>query len=320
MTTKRRCGIILILGFSLLFLFLTGISFGSATNHIYWAWLWFIIIYIPLLTVLFRSKQKKISRKDKLLEILSSILVLSTFFVIWAMLQLYDDNNPSTFRKPFIISSFILFPFSWILTFLMKKNETDSSSIENDVEHKNQRVFISYNHKDKTDALKIYARLKLEGIELIMDEFDMEVGEDINEFIKDSISNSGITLSVISKNSLSSSWVGKETKDTLFLLEYTGDRKLIGCYTDNEFLDPEFVKDAVKEIDEKIEKLQNLVDAQRDLKVDSTNLNVEITRLTKLRNNLPDIIGYLKSVLCLDIRGYKFEESMQQIVKSVKEQ
>ncbi|WP_422081466.1 toll/interleukin-1 receptor domain-containing protein [Ulvibacterium sp.] len=320
MTTKRRCGIILFLGFTLLFLFFMSISFGSARNQIYWAWLWLIIIYIPLLTVVFRSKQKTIKRKDKFLEILSSILVLSTFLVVLAMIQFYDYEDSTTFKQPFIISSFVLFPFSWLLTFLMWKNKKQQSQLENNIDYKNQKVFISYNHGDKIDALKIYARLKMEGIELIMDEYDMEAGEKINNFIKNSINTAGITLFLISKNSLNSSWVGKEANDTLFLIEYTDNKKLIGCYNDDEFLSIEFVSNAVREIDRKLKELREQVDTQHNLDVDSTNLNNEITRLFKLRNNLPQIVGYLRDILCLDIRDDKFEGSMDKIVKSIKEQ
>lgn len=73
------------------------------------------------------------------------------------------------------------------------------------------KIFISYNHKDQTTALKIRDQLVANGFEVILDIDKMRTGQDIEQFILNCIQESGVTLSLISANSLMSAWVTMET-------------------------------------------------------------------------------------------------------------
>ena len=81
------------------------------------------------------------------------------------------------------------------------------------VETKNSfpKVFISYNHEDHVVAARIKEKLVNAGLEVFIDTESMRTGENISEFIEKCIRESGITLSIVSSNSLLSAWVAMET-------------------------------------------------------------------------------------------------------------
>lgn len=177
-------------------------------------------------------------------------------------------------------------------------------------------VFISYNHKDKETAYKINNALKLAGLNVIIDSEMTSAGENITNFIEQSILKSDITLSIISNNSLLSSWVGIETINT-FYHEKFSDKKFIACYTDDDFFNNKFRITATRKIDEKIKELDNLILECMELKLDTTDLNNEKSRLFQLRNNLGEILQRLRNSLCIDIKENVFENNIKQIISTI---
>ena len=73
------------------------------------------------------------------------------------------------------------------------------------------KVFISYNHNDQLVAFKIKDRLVNTGLEVTIDARELIAGGNISDFIIDSIQKTDVTLSLVSTNSLMSSWVAMET-------------------------------------------------------------------------------------------------------------
>ncbi|MEM6297809.1 MAG: toll/interleukin-1 receptor domain-containing protein [Bacteroidota bacterium] len=71
-------------------------------------------------------------------------------------------------------------------------------------------IFISYNHKDYEKVAPIVERLKEEGFEVIIDREAMQTGEQIKAFILRAVRESGLILSMLSRNSLASPWVSYE--------------------------------------------------------------------------------------------------------------
>ena len=94
------------------------------------------------------------------------------------------------------------------------------------------RVFISYNHKDYFEASKIKSQLIELGVKVIIDSDQLSSGMDIESFIKESILNSDITLSIVSRNSLLSSWVAMETIES-FNKETSSKIKFLPVVLDN---------------------------------------------------------------------------------------
>jgi len=196
--------------------------------------------------------------------------------------------------------------------------EISNSDNVNTTAQNSRRVFISYNHKDKLIAEKLSNNLKLSGAKVIIDSEMMKAGENISNFIEKCILESDITLSIISNNSLLSSWVGIETINTFYHEKYS-DKKFIACYTDDDFFDNKFRITATRKIDEKIKELDNLILEYMELKLDPTDLNNEKTRLFQLRNNLGDILQRLRNSLCIDINDNVFEDNIKRIISAINE-
>jgi hypothetical protein len=180
------------------------------------------------------------------------------------------------------------------------------------------KVFISYNHKDKVIVDKLITRLKNSGINVVYDDEIMKAGENIYQFIEQGMKDSDVTISVISNNSLLSSWVGIETINTFYLAKFS-NKKIIACYVDDSFLNKNFRIVATKKIDIKINELNNLILKYMELKLDTSDLNNEKSRLYQLRNNLGEILQRLRNSLCIDIRKSVFNNSIERIISTIKE-
>jgi hypothetical protein len=178
-------------------------------------------------------------------------------------------------------------------------------------------VFISYNHGDSDIADKLKASLEKNGIPVRIDKAVMEAGANIQEFIESSIRDTGVTLSIVSNRSLLSAWVALESIDS-FYHEKFGNKKFIACYLDDDFFRNDFRLTATKQIDVKIEEIDNLIPAYNAQKIDTNDLNSQKSRLYKLRNNLGDILLRLRESLCIDIREPKFDDSVAKIVDAIK--
>lgn len=181
-------------------------------------------------------------------------------------------------------------------------------------------VFISYSHKNTAIAKKVKDRLEKEGIQVQIDEYEMHPGIDVYEYIKSAVQNSNYTLSIISADSLLSTWVTVETLGT-FQNEHVYDHpRFIPCYIDKSFMDRDFTLKSVKQIDEEIEALDKIIIEQSALKIDTQNLNEDKTRLYDLRNNIGAIIGRLKRTKCMNISEDYFEENMRKVVERIRTQ
>ncbi len=71
-------------------------------------------------------------------------------------------------------------------------------------------VFISYDHRDKTQARKIAGDLNRVGIKSWIDEGQLDIGDSIIERISEGLGKVKYLIALISKNSITSDWVKKE--------------------------------------------------------------------------------------------------------------
>ena len=180
-------------------------------------------------------------------------------------------------------------------------------------------VFISYNHNDYSTVEPIKDALEAEKFNVIIDSQSMEPGEDISSFINRAVQKSDVTVSIISNNSLLSGWVGMETINTFFLENTRSSKKFIACYTDNDFFDPEFRLRATENIDQRIEKLDELMKKYEEKKIDSNDLNKEKTRLYDLRHNLGMILDKLRNSLCLDVSSNEqLNKNIPQLISTLR--
>jgi TIR domain/Effector-associated domain 11 len=178
-------------------------------------------------------------------------------------------------------------------------------------------VFISYNHADSEVADRLKAALEKNGIVVRIDRAVMEAGANIQEFIESSIRETDVTLSIVSNHSLLSAWVALESVDTFYHETFTGKKKLIACYIDDDFFRTDFRLNATRQIDQRIEEIDKLIPEYNAQKIDTNDLNSQKSRLYKLRNNLGDILLRLRESLCVDIREDKFKDSLVKIVNAI---
>ena len=184
-------------------------------------------------------------------------------------------------------------------------------------EKKPKSVFISYNHNDSATANKLKKALQAHGVAVIIDSEAMAAGEDIEDFIIQSIKESDITLSVVSKKSLLSGWVAMESINTLYSEKFGDGEKFIACYIDDDFFEDDFALGAAVIIDEDLEKLKQTI-ADHDKKdLGTKHLDRKKDRLRKLRNGLDDILVRLRGSLTLNIQEDQFDKSVARIINAI---
>lgn len=180
-----------------------------------------------------------------------------------------------------------------------------------------EKVFISYNHKDKDTAIRVENYLTDAGLTVIRDENAMRSGEDIRKFILRCIRESGVTLSLISSNSLLSAWVGMETVLSQFESDM-GTRYFIPAYIDGSFFELDFTDKSLDEIDEKVEKLNAMMQKRLQRNRSTRDIQDELQRYKDLAHSLDEIVGRLRGMLCIDISGDAFEVGMKKITEDIR--
>jgi formylglycine-generating enzyme required for sulfatase activity len=179
------------------------------------------------------------------------------------------------------------------------------------------KVFISYNHKDQEVARKIEKKLKDAGIEVFIDYKAMSTGENITEFIQKCIKQTGITLSVVSSNSLMSAWVSMETIWSNYD-ETLRDRFFIPCYIDDAFLNISFVSKAHLVVKEDIKLIDKEIRYRLRNGIGIEDIQEGRTRLNRLKSELTSIVGRLKNTFCMNLCDANFDSGIEIVINDIK--
>jgi hypothetical protein len=182
-------------------------------------------------------------------------------------------------------------------------------------ELKDLRVFISYNHKDSKVAEEIKKKLTDLGINVIIDSEALSSGMDIESFIKESILNTDLTISVVSKNSLLSSWVAMESIES-FSKETRSSIKFLPFVLDKTFLDRKFTGEAIDTIDLELDEIVEILKKRFEKKTGFADLYGEFKRYLALRNNIDEIVRRLRESLFVDVSQGNFEDGIGKLLKS----
>jgi len=180
------------------------------------------------------------------------------------------------------------------------------------------RAFLSYSHDDFAIASPLKQLLERHDIEVIIDRENMSAGERIPDFIRRSIRECDVVVSLISSRSLLSAWVASETIGAISRNKWGQDVSLVACYLDDQCFQPEFRLQCTQQIDQRLERIEQLLPEYAAKRIDTADLNEEKTRLYDLRNNLGTILATLKDSLCLDLRESQFKQSGQRLVWAVR--
>jgi len=189
------------------------------------------------------------------------------------------------------------------ITIKKKSNPNDSKKV----------IFISYNHEDKIFALKVKESLEKKGIEVIIDLKNIKPGQEINEFINDSIKVASATICIVSKNSLLSSWVAIESMKTLNSEQITS-KKFIAGYIDSSFFKRTFTDEALNKIEKEISEIKVIIQDRLKRNRNIDDIQNELVRYNNLKHDLPKIIRKLKESYTVDISTENFDSGIQQII------
>lgn len=193
---------------------------------------------------------------------------------------------------------------------------TAASENAADIDRPAASVFLSYNHGDADEAVRLKDALESAGVSVRIDRADMRAGERIDAFIERSIRATDATVCVISNRSLQSAWVAMETVQAFHALG-GGDRQFIAGYVDDDFFQPRFRLDATDAIDARIAEIEALLPEYAEKRLGTDDIDAEKSRLYALRNALGEILAHLRGSLLLDLRGDAFDASAARIVSTL---
>jgi len=205
------------------------------------------------------------------------------------------------------------FLLSWLLEFWVRSRKPVWAEPTRD-------VFISYSSRDKATAEVIYNLLHQANLSVIWDDPDLRGGNDIKEFIINSIRDTRVTLNIVSNSSLLSGWVGSELVNTFFLQSFDKSHKFIACYLDNDFITrTDFVSSSLITLNSEMEANEEEARRLIGLKSDTQHVNDKRTRLQDLHDNLNKIVAALNRTKCIDISGGLTPPVKKEVLDSVKE-
>lgn len=198
----------------------------------------------------------------------------------------------------------------------MRGRVNDISSIDPANNNATAQAFISYSSHDSDVAHRLLQVLEQNGISARIDTRAIQGGEDIREFILESIRTTRATIWIVSKKSLQSDWVALEILSTLQDAELWG-RSLFPCYLDREFFEASFLDDTVKAIDGKLEDIFNRYARRHKGHLGTDDIDDEKKRLIRHRDGLSKVIAFLKAHRCIDIGGKRFAAGVAELVRAM---
>jgi TIR domain len=180
-------------------------------------------------------------------------------------------------------------------------------------------VFISYNHNDGPQVDKIQEVLEQRGFDVKRDKDDMAVGEGIQDFIDRMLKTEGYVLSVISKNSLSSGWVGIES-NLAHYAQFFGVSRFIPVMIDQSLFDDNLVFDVLDTLDPQIKGTEANIEKSKQRGVEYDQFEKKRRRLVALRSNIAGLINKLQNVKVEDISEDKWDTGMQKVIETMKQE
>jgi hypothetical protein len=180
-------------------------------------------------------------------------------------------------------------------------------------------IFISYSRKNREVAIKIYDGLKAVGYNIIMDEFSLELNDYLEGRLRKLVQDSDYVISIVSKDSLISEWVGLETIETLLQERYHNSaRKFISVVIDNKIFGNAFFLEIISEIDKKYDSLLDKTVQAGRLRVSSEIFDISRDRLIDLRNNMKEIFKRIKEYLSIDLNDpERLDDALKALIRYI---
>lgn len=182
--------------------------------------------------------------------------------------------------------------------------------------YETKKVFISYSRLDRDFALKVHDNLKSKGFDIFLDEYKLEINDYLQTELEKRIKQSDYVVSIVSKNSLLSEWVGQESIHTLMDERYDNQtKKYISVVIDRDVFKWGYYIDLVEEVDIKMDTLFELTLRAFKLKVSSRIYDISRERLIQLRSSLGDILFRIREYLSIDFTdGLEYDKNINKLV------
>jgi len=213
--------------------------------------------------------------------------------------------------KTYLILPYVVFCMAYVITHKYYSRKISKAQ--------ESEVFISYSHRDSDFARKLKSALEAQGITIDIDIETLKFGENIKEFINKSMRHTEFTISIVSKNSLKSPWVIKESLETLLHEKVEGERKFIPIYIDKSFSDINFQGKIIDFIDTRLQKVKQETKKAFENNAPTEFYDSERKKLMDLRNNIGKILHRLNESLSADFSTRaKFDENLAKLVDLIK--
>ena len=175
------------------------------------------------------------------------------------------------------------------------------------------KVFISYNHQDKEQARAVRQFLEQKGVAVTIDEEDLDPGESIEAFINESLKKVDFVISMVSKNSLQSTWVSTESTMSM-VLQKTTENTCIPVSLDHALFDANFYFESIDAIDAKVKEARSNISKALERGISPRPFQDDLNRFEDANNHLGQIIDQLKDVMVIDISGDAFDAGMNRVL------
>ncbi len=184
-----------------------------------------------------------------------------------------------------------------------------------------KKVFISYNHEDFAFAKKIKTALEKSDINITIDVENLKFGDNIQEFIEQSVKQTDFTIAIISRNSLLSPWVILEALETFMHEHVNNKKKFLPVIIDGSFFEKEFQIEAIKLIEKGIYEIIDVISELSRKFIHARKLENEKARLIDLRNNFDRVLNRLHESLSIDFTSNdNIERNLPKLIQFIKDE
>ena len=322
-----------LIGAGVVFLILLIQTFAafSDVSNILFVWLWWAIVFLPVMVLLWRFKSKAATIDInpftyRLLLIISRLYILLAVGLLMAR-PFFDQWDPVHYMYQAGIGIFVLNIFIFGVMFVYLRNPGKPSIIAPflgatlQVPGDKASVFISYADEDIAIAERIASTLKGADIFVVIDKEQLRAGQNKADFVKEAVKLTNYTLSIVSEHSLKSTWVALKNDLSLQFENFSEKDQFITCALDRKFKEAGYITDCIREINERIEQKQEEQKERLALNslLSTEDLDTEINALKRLIKSLPTLITRLQTHFTVFIDEQQADLGLEQVIERVKE-
>ncbi len=180
-------------------------------------------------------------------------------------------------------------------------------------------VFISYSRKNRDVMMRLKSEFEREDIDVIMDETHLKMSENISTQLKQFVRDADFTVSVVSKTSIESSWVGLEAAENLMLEEALQSPKILFVVIETAVMDADFQFNTHDKIQLEIDKNEKNRNRAKERNMDTSRFDNQIVRLEKQQDYLGKMMNKLQEDLWLDFSSEQgIQENLPKLIQTIK--